>query len=153
MIFTFENKQFIKSDLKTVWSYFSNPKHINALTPPEMHFKTLTENLPTQIYKDQVITYWVSPLFQIPMKWKTKIISVENEKSFIDIQIKGPYKKWHHLHTFEKIKDGILMTDLITYELPFGYLGNLVHRILVKEKIEELFEFRTKQIQKHFENE
>ena len=153
MIYTFENEQFIKSDIDSVWNYFNNPKHINSLTPPEMHFHTLTTNLPEQIHTDLIISYWVSPLFRIPLKWKTKIISVEKNKSFIDIQIKGPYKKWHHLHTFEKVENGVLMKDIITYELPFGRLGDFVHRIVVKKKVDQLFEFRTKQIQKHFENE
>lgn len=153
MIYIFENKQFIKSDMDTVWNYFNNPKHINSLTPSEMHFRTLTEDLPNKIHVDLIISYWVSPLLYIPLKWKTKIISVEKNKSFIDIQIKGPYKKWHHLHTFQKVEDGILMKDIITYELPFGKLGDFVHRILVKKKIEQLFKFRSKQIKKHFENE
>lgn len=153
MIYTFENEQFIKSDIDSVWNYFSNPKHINSLTPIEMHFRTLTTNLPEQIHINLIISYWVSPLFRIPLKWKTKIISVEKNKSFIDIQIKGPYKKWHHLHTFEKVENGVLIKDIITYELPFGRLGDFVHRIVVKKKVDQLFEFRTKQIQKHFENE
>ena len=153
MIYTFENKQFIKNDLQTVWKYFNDPKHINALTPPEMKFRTLTKNLPKQIHTDLIISYWVSPLFGIPMKWKTKIVSVENHKSFIDIQIQGPYKKWHHLHTFEEVENGVLMTDFITYQLPFGCVGNFAHRILVEKKIQELFNFRALQIKKQFENE
>ena len=100
-----------------------------------------------------MIDYIVPPIFHIPLKRKKKIISVEKNKSFIDIQIKGPYKKWHHLHTFEKVENGVLMKDIITYELPFGRLGDFVHRIVVKKKVDQLFEFRTKQIQKHFENE
>lgn len=153
MIYTFENQQFIKSDLQTVWKYFNNPKHIQALTPPKMQLKTRTQNLPNQIHKNLNISYWVSPLFGIPISWKTEIISVEENKSFIDIQIKGPYKKWHHLHTLEEVENGILMKDFVTYELPLGFIGSFIHEILVKKEIENLFKFRTKQIQKHFENE
>lgn len=153
MIYTFESKQFIKSDIISVWNYFSNPKHIHALTPPKMHLKTRTQNLPSKIHVNLKITYWVSPLFGIPLKWKTKITSIDINKSFVDIQIKGPYKMWHHVHTFEEVENGILMKDFVTYELPFGFIGNFTNRLLVKKRIEKLFDYRTKQIQKYFENE
>lgn len=153
MIYNFEDQQFIKSDLQTVWKYFNNPKHIQALTPPKMHLKTRTQNLPNQIHENLEISYNVSPLFGIPLKWKTKITNVVPNESFIDIQIKGPYKIWHHLHTFKQVKEGVLMKDFITYQLPLGFIGNFIHKILVKKEIENLFEFRTKQVQKHFENE
>nr|WP_297310199.1 SRPBCC family protein [uncultured Flavobacterium sp.] len=153
MIYNFEDQQFIKSDLQTVWKYFNNPKHIHALTTLKMQLKTRTQNLPNQIHKNLIISYWVSPLFGIPLKWKTKITNVVPNESFIDIQIKGPYKIWHHLHTFKQVKEGVLMKDFITYQLPLGFIGNFIHKILVKKEIENLFEFRTKQVQKHFENE
>lgn len=153
MIYTFENHQIIKSDFNTVWEFFNNPKHINRLTPSEMNFKTLTKNLPNKIHENLEISYNVSPLFGIPLKWKTLISSVIPNKSFVDIQIKGPYKMWHHLHTFEKVDDGVLMKDFVTYELPFGFIGKLVHEVLVKRKIEELFKYRSQLIQKQLENE
>ena len=153
MIYTFKNTQLIKCDLMTVWKFFSNPKNINGLTPKKMHFRTITKNLPDQIHEKMVIVYHVSPLFSIPLKWVTTIISVVPNQSFIDIQQRGPFKKWHHLHTFTETKDGVLMTDLVTYELPFGIIGDLTHNILVKKEIEKLFQYRTHIIHTYFKNE
>ena len=153
MIYTFKNHQIIKSDFNTVWEFFNDPKHINVLTPPEMKFLTLTKNLPKQIHENLEISYNVSPLFGIPLKWKTKITTVVPNESFIDIQIKGPYNMWHHLHTFEQVAEGVLMKDEVTYKMPLGIIGRLVHKILVKNKIEELFAYRTQQIKKCIENE
>jgi len=153
VIYTFRTQQLIKTDLDLVWSFFSNPEHIHTLTPAQMRFRTITQNLPNQIHENLVIVYKISPIFPIPLKWETKIISVKTHKNFVDILTKGPYKKWHHLHTFEKTKQGVLLTDEVTYELPFDFIGNFFHRILVKKKIEKLFTYRTQQINKQFKND
>lgn len=76
------------------------------------------------------------------MTWVTEIKSVEVGHSFIDEQRFGPYRFWHHRHTFEEIHGGILMRDLVHYSLGFGPFGAIAHAIFVRQKLETIFGFR-----------
>jgi ligand-binding SRPBCC domain-containing protein len=68
----------------------------------------------------------------------------------VDEQRKGPYKIWHHEHHFREIQGGVEMIDIVSYELPFGLIGNLVHPILVKQKLKEIFDYRFKKVEEIF---
>jgi len=95
-----------------------------------------------EAYTGQRITYTVRPLLGIPVRWVTRIEDVQAPERFVDTQEKGPYKLWHHTHTFEAISAGVLMRDRVEYELPFGPLGDLMHALVVKRKLEGIFRFR-----------
>ena len=97
-----------------------------------------------------IIDYKVSPLFNIPLKWRTRISKVDNPKSFTDFQEKGPYQYWEHHHEFIPVDGGVLMKDRVTYSLPLGILGRLAHRMLVKPRLEAIFNYRYQVLEKKF---
>lgn len=137
-------------DIKTAWDFFSSPKNLSTITPKDMGFTVLSDLNSEQITKGMVIDYIVSPLLEVPLKWRTRITHVEPNKSFTDFQEKGPYKYWNHFHEFIPNKDGVLMKDTVDYELPFGFLGKMVHRLFVKKKIADIFDFRYRVLEKLF---
>ncbi len=143
-------EQQLNCDLQTAWEFFSSPFNLSKITPKDMAFvvKSDLENEP--IYEGMEINYTVSPLYRIPMKWRTKITQVVFQKSFTDIQEKGPYKYWNHFHQFESNERGVLIKDTVTYELPFGFLGTIAHKLLVKKKIESIFSYRYKVLEDKF---
>ena len=89
-----------------------------------------------------IIQYTVRPLYGIPVKWKTIITDVDKPYSFTDKQLKGPYALWEHHHQFVPHGDGILVKDRVRYALPFSSLGSLIHTLVVKKKIEDIFDYR-----------
>jgi ligand-binding SRPBCC domain-containing protein len=42
------------------------------------------------------------------------------------------------------------MEDIIDYKLPFGPLGQMVHPIVVKPKLKEIFDYRQKKLTELF---
>ncbi len=150
MMYSFKTTQQLACSVAEAWTFFSSANNLSDITPPDMNFTVLTPFEDDKIYKGMKIDYTVSPLFHIPLKWQTEIIQVDFEKSFTDFQNKGPYKLWSHHHIFEANADGVLMTDHIDYELPFGFLGTFAHRILVKKKIENIFEYRKRKLNQLF---
>jgi ligand-binding SRPBCC domain-containing protein len=126
-------KQLVQTDLETCWDFFSSPKNLKTITPQSMGFDVLTE-LPDKMYEGLMIEYRVKPLFGIPMKWITEIKHVSDLNYFVDEQRKGPYKIWHHEHHFKKTEKGVEMTDIISYEIPFGFLGKFIHPLVVEKK-------------------
>lgn len=128
------------------WDFFSNPVNLTKITPAEMDFKVVSENLPNHIHNGLVIKYVVRPLAGIPLKWVSQISSVNAPYMFVDEQLKGPYAYWHHEHTFEEKGGKVLMKDKVTYAISFGWLGKLANKLLVRKKLEQIFDYRTDRI-------
>ena len=111
-----------------------------------MGFDVKTE-LPEKMYEGLMIEYTVKPLLGIPMNWITEIKTVKELEFFVDEQRKGPYKIWHHEHHFKEVEGGVEMIDIVSYELPLGFFGKIMHPILVRKKLEEIFDYRFRAVE------
>ncbi|MBT5438199.1 SRPBCC family protein [Crocinitomicaceae bacterium] len=145
-MYQLKRTQFIKTDLKTAWDFFSSPGNLKKITPEYMGFDVKTD-LPDKMYEGLMIEYTVKPLLGIPMNWITEIKTVKELEFFVDEQRKGPYKIWHHEHHFKEVDGGVEMTDIVSYELPLGILGRIMHPFVVQKKLEEIFDFRFKAVE------
>jgi ligand-binding SRPBCC domain-containing protein len=140
-MYQLRRKQLVKTDIDTCWQFFSSPKNLEVITPSYLNFRVLTE-VPNEMYEGLLISYKVSPLFNVPLNWVTEITHVKEGEFFVDEQRIGPYTLWHHEHHFKKVEDGIEMIDIVSYVLPFGWFGRLAHRLFLRKQIEGIFEYR-----------
>ncbi len=148
--YSLRTEQWMKVSIGTAWDFFSSPRNLSSITPPELDFKILTALGDREIFDGMKIDYSVKPLFGIAFHWQTEICQVVKEKIFVDRQLKGPYKIWQHEHRFVEQGGGVLMTDKVDYKLPFGIFGRIMHQVLVKQKLENIFGFRKGSIDKIF---
>ncbi len=142
----FQTTQFVKASPQECWSFFSNPSNLSLITPPDMEFRIYFPDPLPPMYQGLIIRYKVRPLFNIPLDWITEITHVQDGVYFVDNQIKGPFRLWHHQHFFKEVPGGIEMRDIVNYELPFGRLGELLSFGIVRKRVERIFEFRRKVI-------
>jgi len=149
-VYQLHAEQIIPATMEEVWDFISSPRNLREITPPYMGFEVTSNRLPEKMYPGMIITYHVRPLLGIRMGWVTEITHVEHMKYFVDEQRVGPYSLWHHEHWIEPVKDGVLMRDLVTYRLPLGPLGRLAHRLLVKKKLDGIFDYRKKFLEKKY---
>ena len=150
-IYQKKTKQRLPISVSEAWNFLSNPGNLKTITPEYMGFKILDEHEP-KMYAGQIIKYIVTPVLGIPTTWVTEITHVEDQKYFVDEQRFGPYALWHHKHFIKEIPGGVEMIDIIDYKLPFGLLGRIAHPILVKGKLNEIFEYRYHKLIKLFGN-
>lgn len=142
MKFQIYREQQLQCTLAEAWDFFTSPKNLANITPQDMAFTVLSDYKEEPIYEGMLIDYTVSPLLKIPLRWKTRITEVDFQKSFTDFQLQGPYKLWNHRHEFIANKEGVLMKDTVDYELSFGFLGVIVHQVIVKNKLAKIFDYR-----------
>lgn len=143
-IYTLKKEQHLPISIEEAWHFFSLPINLSKITPPDVRFETLTDLRDNRIYNGLRIHYRLRPLLGIPVKWETEIREVNAPYKFMDKQMKGPYAFWEHTHLFEKTTHGVKMTDIVRYALPMGILGQIMHALVVKRKLEEIFVFRNK---------
>lgn len=148
--YQFQIKQFLKTDIETIWDFASSPANLKEITPDYMLFNIISKNLPEKMYPGMIIAYEVSPILNIKMKWLTEITQVKDKSFFIDEQRMGPYKMWHHQHLFEEQNDGVLMTDIVTYIPPFGIVGNIANAVFIKKQLRNIFDYRYKVMDEKF---
>ncbi|OFX27612.1 MAG: hypothetical protein A2041_03060 [Bacteroidetes bacterium GWA2_31_9b] len=142
--------QQIPINISRAWDFFSKPENMGLITPSYMKFSIISRSDVGDMYPGMIITYTISPVLDIKIKWATEITQIKKHKYFIDNQIKGPYTIWHHEHHFNEIENGIEMTDILFYDLPYGFIGRFVHEIFVKKKVEEIFSYREHKIKELF---
>ena len=111
---------------------------------------TSNDTANAKMYEGMLITYTITPLLGIKMPWMTEITHIKEGDYFVDEQRFGPYALWHHEHHFEQLENGILMTDILYYAIPYGFLGRWAYRLFVSRKIKEIFDYREKAIKEIF---
>jgi len=149
-IFKIETTTLIKAPIEDVWEFFSSPKNLNELTPPDLSFEILTDLDQVKMYPGLIINYKIRPLLNIPLRWTTEITHCETPHFFVDEQRFGPYAFWHHQHRFEQTPEGILMTDIVHYALPMGIIGRLMNSMYVQQRVQSIFDYRNQRISEIF---
>ncbi len=149
-VYHIKSVQHIPVPLKEAWSFFSKPDNLQQITPPYMGFRIISKHHGEVMYPGQVIEYKVKPVAGIPLYWMTEITHVADQRYFIDEQRFGPYSLWHHQHHFEAVDGGTLMTDIVHYKLPLGWIGSLAHQLFVKRQLTKIFDYRYERVETLF---
>ena len=146
--FVFRSEQFVPRPQDEVFEFFSKAENLQELTPAWLHFRILSVD-PSPVRKGTLIKY--SLRWRIfPIYWTTEIVEWEPPRRFVDVQLKGPYKLWHHEHGFVAEGNGTRIMDEVQYQLPFGFLGTIAHALKVKKDVETIFTYRTGAVNRIF---
>lgn len=142
-------KQHLPISLEEAWDFFSSPRNLDRITPEDMKM-TISNNPSEKMFAGQIITYKVKPFPFAQLNWVTEITHVKQNSYFVDEQRFGPFGFWHHLHSFEQTENGVLMTDDLHYKMPFGIIGKIAHLLVIKNKVKNIFAFRSQTLEQYF---
>ena len=149
-MYTFHTKQFLNATLNDVWQFISSPKNLEVITPDYMSFEIKNKEHLDRMYEGQIIVYSVKPMLNIPLKWVTEITHVKEPFYFVDEQRFGPYKFWHHKHFLHENSNGIVMEDLVHYDIAMGPIGKIMNKIMIRKQLKNIFRFRTEKMAELF---
>jgi uncharacterized protein (TIGR01777 family) len=136
-------KQFIPSQRGELFPFFGKAENLEILTPPWLNFQ-ITKKSTAAIQKGTLIDYKLK-IHGFPVKWQTLISNWAPEEFFVDEQLKGPYKKWHHVHSFEPVPGGTLISDEVTFRLPGWFFGKVILPLVLKD-VYQIFKYRQEKI-------
>ena len=145
---TLRSFQVVARPREEVFAFFSEPRNLARLTPPSMRFEFLSDDFRMREGLD--LRYRLRPLLGVPIQWHTRITAYDPPFAFEDLQVAGPYARWHHRHTFHEVEGGTRIDDAIEYELPLGRLGDLAHPWLVRPELERIFRLRAHAVERIF---
>jgi len=147
-MYTLKRTQLLPIDVQTAWQFFSDPRNLPVITPPDLGFE-ITSDLPEQMYAGMLVSYKVAAAPGIKVRWITEITHVRENEFFVDEQRFGPYRFWHHQHHFKAVAGGVEMTDLVSYLLPFQPFAQLAAPF-VRRRLEHIFDFRQQTLETMF---
>jgi len=139
--YTFSDELFLPHPREDVFSFFSEARNLELITPPWVRFQVLTPT-PVVMSKGTLIDYRIR-IHGVPVRWRTEIALWEPPCSFVDVQLSGPYRLWHHTHSFEERDGGTFCADHVRYH-PFG--GALVNHLFVRRDVERIFQYRRERL-------
>jgi uncharacterized protein len=140
----FESAQWLERPVPEVFLFFSRETNLELLTPPWLKFRVVRVSSP-QISSGTLIDYRLR-IHGLPVRWRTRIEEWVPNQKFVDTQILGPYRYWHHTHTFEEVDGGTLMKDRVVYQVPLGILGRVALGRKIKGEIQAIFNYRSRKI-------
>lgn len=139
--------QFVPITIEEAWAFFSSPDNLQKISPDSVGFE-ITSKTGDDMYPGMLITYIVSPVLGIKMRWCTEITQVKDKEYFVDDQRFGPYAFWHHQHHFEEVDGGVLIKDIVHYGIPLGPIGQLANALFVRKQIREIFDYRVAAVER-----
>jgi ligand-binding SRPBCC domain-containing protein len=135
-----ERSQWLPGAPEDVFGFFADALNLERITPDWLGFRVLTPG-PIVMKRGTLIEYRLR-LHGVPIRWLTRIEVWEPPVRFVDVQVRGPYRLWHHTHSFERQGDGTRIRDTVRYSLPYGPLGELARRVFVARDLARIFDFR-----------
>ena len=128
-----------------LFPFFADAANLDAITPKWLHFRIVTPR-PVEMREGALIDYKLC-VHGLPLRWRTLIREWNPPHSFVDEQLRGPYRQWVHRHTFEPQNGGTLARDVVHYAVPFDFIA---HPLFVRRDIEKIFQHRQKALREMF---
>jgi ligand-binding SRPBCC domain-containing protein len=148
MPYHLERELFVARPREKVFAFFAEAANLERITPPFLRFHMLTPP-PIEMRAGTKIDYELR-LYGVRFQWRTLIEAFEPPSFFIDTQLSGPYRWWHHRHEFAEVLDGTQMWDRVEYELSFGPIDGLANALFVRKSVERVFDYRNATIARIF---
>lgn len=141
--------QVLPIDGATAWDFFADPRNLLAITPPELALVPIADPGDTTV-AGQIIVYRVRIAPLLRCTWVTEITHCTPPQAFVDEQRFGPYRLWHHRHTFTAVSDGVRCDDQVHYVVPGGPLAPAIHRWAVRPQLQRIFAYRARALADRF---
>jgi ligand-binding SRPBCC domain-containing protein len=136
--FSLERTQVVGVPPEQAFAFFSDPANLEAITPVWLRFRI--EAAPARLERGSYLRYRLR-LFGVPVRWLTEIVEWRAPRSFVDVQLAGPYGRWEHAHRFRAVPGGTEVYDHVRYRVPGGPLAPLVN-LLVARWLDGIFAYR-----------
>ena len=144
-IHTLSREQELEGTPEEVFPFFADATNLESITPPLLAIQVTTPR-PIEMRSGTLIEYRLK-IHRVPIRWRTVIEEWQPSERFVDTQIKGPYKLWHHTHTFEALPgERTLMSDVVRYSVGYGPLGDLARSLFVGRDVASIFDYRAEVI-------
>ena len=132
----------VNNDIDRVWEFYTDIKHLEIITPKEMNLKIINTTTTGQKLTQGSEISIVGKIILRKSTWHSRISSLKPYE-YVDEMLKGPFKKWRHLHRFHATNQKqTQVIDIVDFELPYGSIGKLLFEGYAYNRLEKIFAHR-----------
>lgn len=139
-----ERRQVVSRPLEETFAFYETPRNLCRITPRWLKFRMMAGEAVT-MRRGLRVHYRIRPL-GLPQRWTSEITEYDPPHRFVDEQVRGPYRRWRHVHEFRPVGAATEIVDVVEYEMPFGVLGRLIHAVVVGRQLRAIFDFRARAV-------
>lgn len=140
-MYTLHKETEVKASMDQVWAFISHPENLDRITPDDVGFRIVSD-VPEVMFNGLLVEYRVKIPLMGWQVWVSELKHIETGRSFVDEQKIGPYSLWYHEHRIEPIGDRVRIIDHVSYAVPFGLLGRIVHSLFIRSTLQKIFMHR-----------
>ncbi|MET4147243.1 MULTISPECIES: SRPBCC family protein [unclassified Arthrobacter] len=89
---------------------------------------------------------WRAWHFGVPLQMTSRITEMQIPDYFVDEQVKGPFRRFRHVHEFSQDSAGTTMVDRIEFVAPFGPIGRMAEKLVLGRYLQRLIETRNRHL-------
>ncbi len=137
---TFVARSVIPAPADEVFAFHERPGAFERLTPPYERVEVVEREGSIEDGDRTVLRMKVGPISQ---RWVAEHRDYQPGLQFVDVQLRGPFAQWEHLHRVEpKGPDEAVMIDRVEWRAPLGPLGKLVATPMIEKRLRRMFAYR-----------
>ena len=145
-IYQLHRQQRLAINIQQAWEFFSSPHYLNRITPDFFHVE-ITSPVPDDIYAGLLMSYQMQAVFGVPMAWMSEVCHCDKPQRFVYQQRVGPFNFWSHEVKLTACPEGVVLEDIVFYTMPFSWLGQALHALLIGKKLQQIFDTRRDYLQ------
>jgi len=130
----------IHASPERLFAFHASPGALERLTPPWEKVKLIEGGESIRVGARVILETKLGP---VPLRWVAEHVEYDPPHAFADVQVSGPFQRWHHRHEFlPNGPSGSTLRDVVDYEVPLGPLGRLCGGWFVRRKLAKMFDYR-----------
>jgi len=137
----------VSRPLLEVFSFFTKPRNLLDLAPPELSLELLTA--PDVLILGARLV-WKGKRWGISQQITQEVMAFDVGKQIAIEQRQGPFKRWIHSHQFSATEAGTLIYEKIDFEPPGGMLGFVITADSIHKDLNKLFAYRENKLKELF---
>ena len=145
-IYQLYRQQRLNLSRQVAWDFFSSPYYLNEITPDFFNVE-ISSKVPEKIYAGLMISYRMKAVLGIPMAWLSEVSHCDEPHRFVYQQAVGPFKFWSHEVCLTEMDEGVVLEDIVFYAMPWGWLGDCLHALVIAGKLQQIFDTRRDRLQ------
>ncbi len=133
-----QRTQRVSAPIEEAWGFYADPGNLEAITPPWLRFRIASA--PAELGQGSLLRYRLR-ILGMPVSWLTLIETWRPPRTFVDVQLDGPYALWRHTHRLTPVPGGTEIHDHVEYRVPGGPLA-AVADVPVGRLLDAIFDYR-----------
>ena len=135
----FERSTLINAPVEVLWKFHERSDILEILTPPWQPVQVIRREGGLEVGAIAEFRIFIGPF---PVQWIARHTECQKDRIFTDEQIVGPMQSWVHQHQFTTENGKTSLTDKIQFEMPGGWLVEILLGWWVKARLSDMFRYR-----------